>query len=206
MLLPNVPGQLPDSLHQILSFSVNDLLHVIKLALYLSLFVDNLLNLLRLDFKFLLLTFEMSRKGDFLFLLLFKFLSNPNLLSSLFLEGTLCFQKLLFLLKGLLHSFSSSKQFFFHSFNFLEKLLLFRFFLVLGLLFLFKFFHKPLLLLLINVSFLSEQFLLSIELSFDLADFIFEILFHLGHFLLIVDVDDLFNDIVSIGINLSHLI
>lgn len=122
MLHSDLSGQLSDSVHEVLSFSVDDLLHIFKLSADLTKLLLDFLDFLSFDAQFFLLIFEVLLKGKLLFLLLLELLSHSYLLSPFLLEIVLGPQQLLFLFHCLFHCLSSSQELFFHPFDLLQQL------------------------------------------------------------------------------------
>jgi hypothetical protein len=63
MLHLNFPSQFSNSIHEILSLSMDDLLHVLQLRFHLLILSLYLLNLLALNLQLLLLTIEVFLKS-----------------------------------------------------------------------------------------------------------------------------------------------
>ena len=109
MLHSDFSCQFPDSIHQVFSFSMNNILHIIELSFNLSEFRLNLFDFVSFYFKFFLLWGEFFLEFHLFISHFFVFLFNSDLFSSLFLKGSFGFEEFLLLFHGFIHGFVSNE-------------------------------------------------------------------------------------------------
>lgn len=117
-------GQLSNSVHKILSFSVDFIFDFLFLRYSLLVFGPNFVIFSFLSNKFFLLRWVFLLKIDLLFFFLLQLLLNGKLFSSSFFNFWLLLLKEHFLLHGFFHLLCTLNDFFFHVFKLFEKLLL----------------------------------------------------------------------------------
>lgn len=174
MFESDLSGQLADTVHQVLTLSVDHLSDVIKVRLRVLVLPLHLINLLLLNIKFVLLARKVLMQVDLHILFGLKLLLKHQLLSAALFDLCLRFHELLLLLHGLLHDLSALEKLALHVVNFLQEFLLLRLFLLL----LFVFFVEL-------GDYARSFFLGDLLLGQDAGLLLFELLGHL--FLLLLE-------------------
>jgi len=168
MLQPDFPGKFADSVHEVLSLSVDLLLQVVQLVASLDHFARELLCQLLFILKFILLRGVSLFNIEPLLILSFKLLLQPHLHDPLLLELTLGLHEILLLLECLLHGLITVQELLLHVLDLLEQLLLLALLLIRPLLLVLELLQQVVLLFLRHLVLLLDLQALLLELLLDL--------------------------------------